>query len=76
MRKGANDTPRKPSSVKSPRPRRLQNSDGYAVKWAMNRTKSFGSADARRMVFIISDGPRAALRPTAWEAATTCVRLG
>jgi len=33
-----------------------QNSDGYAVKWAMNRTKQFGRPDARRMVFIISDG--------------------
>lgn len=33
-----------------------QNSDGYAVKWSMERTKQFGQSDARRMVFIISDG--------------------
>tara|TARA_R110001592_G_scaffold70015_4_gene214731 strand:+ start:8134 stop:10131 length:1998 start_codon:yes stop_codon:yes gene_type:complete len=33
-----------------------QNSDAYAVRWAMERTKQFGDTDSKRMVFIISDG--------------------
>lgn len=33
-----------------------QNSDAYAVRWAMERTKQFGDTDSKRMVFILSDG--------------------
>ena len=40
-----------------------QNSDGYAVKWASNRTKQFGADGAKRLVFIISDGAPAGPSP-------------
>jgi len=47
-----------------------QNSDGYAVKWAMNRTKQFGQPDARRMVFIISDGSPCGPAPRGMGSGT------
>lgn len=57
VRKGANDTLTQTVKRQIATPYAgSQNSDGYAVKWAMNRTKQFGTPDARRMVFIISDG--------------------
>lgn len=57
VRKGANETLTQTVKRQIATPfAGSQNSDGYAVKWAMNRTKAFGQPDARRMVFIISDG--------------------
>lgn len=45
-----------------------QNSDGYAVKWAANRTKQIGKDGAKRLVFIISDGAPAGPAPSGMGA--------
>lgn len=45
-----------------------QNSDGFAVKWAANRTKQIGKDGAKRLVFIISDGAPAGPAPSGMGA--------
>ena len=71
VRKGANDklSGRVKQQIATPFSG-SQNSDGSAVKWAMERTKQFGQSDARRMVFIISDGSPCGPSPAGYSSGS------
>ena len=40
-----------------------ENADGFALRWAIDRTATFGNEGAKRIVFIISDGSPAGPSP-------------
>ena len=40
-----------------------ENADGFALRWAIDRTAAFGNEGAKRIVFVISDGQPAGPAP-------------
>lgn len=71
MRKAANETLNSKTKAKIVRPHvGGENSDGFALKWAIDRTKAIAQDGEKRIVFVISDGAPAGPAPMGMGAGS------
>jgi len=76
IRKGANETlnNKTKSKIASSHVGR-ENADGFALRWAIDRTARFGSENAKRIVFVISDGSPAGPAPPSHSSRSHLVSV-